>query len=733
MTTVLVTGSSGFLGVAVVERLLAHGVGRIRCLARPSSDTTHLEALASMHRGRVDVMVGNLHSAADTRRALIDVETVYHLASGMRGTPAGIFMDTVVASKRLLDGIAGSPVKRLVLVSSLSVYGLAHAPVDRLVDEETALEPHPERRDAYSYAKLRQELLVQEHAARTGLELVILRPGPLYGRGGPAFSPRVGLSLAGWLLQFGGNNVLPLSHVLNCAEAVALAGTSGRFTAGAYNVIDDDLPTAAEYVRRYKKEVRRIRSIRVPFFATMLLSKWAERWHVSSRGQVPRVLTPYRTLTVWRGHRFDNGKLRRAGWTPVLSTGDGLAAAFDDLRARQHAAGCTGRTSPEIGPALTMNTAALATPASPPVKLLIVGPALARFHGGQEVQADLLCRLWRHEPDVRVAFVAHNPPLPLRLNWAERFPGLRTAARLPTRLRALWSATGRCDIVHIFSASHSSFVLATLPAWCAARLRGRPAVIHYHSPRADQHLSQSRLARWVLRTANSVVVPSSYLAAIFECHSVHSTVVPNVVDARGLRYRPRRSALARLVCTRNFEARYAVDIVVRAFAEVKAAYPSAQLILAGEGPEESAIRRLVCELHLGGVEFCGVVPRDRIGDLLDGADVFVNASRIDIMPVSIMEAFAAGVPVVSAASGGIPFLVAHERTGLLSPTEDIPALARNLLRVLGDPALASRLAENARHESSRYEWPAVRDEWLRLYSSLTPANTGRKAAGRAAA
>ena len=90
------------------------------------------------------------------------------------------------------------------------------------------------------------------------------------------------------------------------------------FASRRVNVVDDDLPTAAEYVRRYKKEVRRIPSIRCPFFATMLLSNWAERWHVSSGGQIPRVLTPYRTASLWRGHRFDNRKLRRAGWTQVV-------------------------------------------------------------------------------------------------------------------------------------------------------------------------------------------------------------------------------------------------------------------------------------------------------------------------------------------------------------------------------------------------------------------------------
>jgi nucleoside-diphosphate-sugar epimerase len=282
----------------------------------------------------VEVMIGNLLSVADITRALDDVDTIYHLAGAMRGAPATIFLDSVVASRRLLDAIESHSVKRFVLISSLSVYGLADVPVRQLVDESTALEPHPENRDPYSYAKLRQELMVSEHATRIGLELIILRPGTLYGRRGRAFSPRVGLTVAGWLLHFGGHNLLPLSHVSNCAEAVVLAGTD-KFAAGAYNVLDDDLPTAAEYIKAYKREVGNIHSIRCPFFATMLSSKLAARWHTSSGGQVPHSLTPYGVASLWRGHRFDNSKLRSAGWTQVMSTREALADAFDDLRRRR--------------------------------------------------------------------------------------------------------------------------------------------------------------------------------------------------------------------------------------------------------------------------------------------------------------------------------------------------------------------------------------------------------------
>jgi nucleoside-diphosphate-sugar epimerase len=220
-----------------------------------------------------------------------------------------------------------------VHVSSLSVYGLAEVPRERLVDESTELESHPERRDAYSHAKVRQERLIQEHAAKTGLDLVVLRPGPLYGCTAPAFPARVGIPLAGWLLHFGGRNVVPFSHVTNCAETVALAATSSRLTSGAYNVVDDDLPTSAEYVRRYKTEFGPVRAIRAPFGATMMVARIAERLNLHGNGLIPPILTPYRAATLWGGHRFDNRKLRNAGVHQIVSTGEGLTAAFAQLRA----------------------------------------------------------------------------------------------------------------------------------------------------------------------------------------------------------------------------------------------------------------------------------------------------------------------------------------------------------------------------------------------------------------
>ncbi|MGB7669075.1 MAG: glycosyltransferase family 4 protein, partial [Candidatus Acidiferrales bacterium] len=100
------------------------------------------------------------------------------------------------------------------------------------------------------------------------------------------------------------------------------------------------------------------------------------------------------------------------------------------------------------------------------------------------------------------------------------------------------------------------------------------------------------------------------------------------------------------------------------------------------------------------------------------ADIFVNASRLDNMPVSILEAFACGTPVVTTGAGGIRFVVEHERTGLLCEPGEWQLIAEYILRLLREPELAHRLSANAREESKRYRWESVRGEWLATYRSL---------------
>jgi glycosyltransferase involved in cell wall biosynthesis len=290
---------------------------------------------------------------------------------------------------------------------------------------------------------------------------------------------------------------------------------------------------------------------------------------------------------------------------------------------------------------------------------------------------------------------------------------------------ALWKGLRDADIAHIFSASYWSFMVAPTPAWMIARLRGKKTLIHYHSGEARDHLQSFRSARPILKRADSLVVPSGYLVDVFREFGLAASVVPNIVDLSQFSFRARDPLRPHLVCTRGFHTYYSIDVVVRAFAEVAREFPGAQLDLVGGGPAEFDIRELVKELKLSGVNFCGVASRTDIGHFYNRADIFINASRLDNMPVSILEAFASGTPVASTAPEGMRYLVDHERTGLLSDVGDSQALAQNVIRLLHEPALAARLAANAHKESRRYSWPIVRQQWLEVYESLTQKSSVR--------
>jgi glycosyltransferase involved in cell wall biosynthesis len=352
------------------------------------------------------------------------------------------------------------------------------------------------------------------------------------------------------------------------------------------------------------------------------------------------------------------------------------------------------------------------------IRVALVAPSL-RYVGGQAVQADLLMRNWRSDPDVAASFVAVDPRFPFGLRWAERVPLLRTILREPFYAWKLWQGLKEVDVAHVFSASYTSFLLAAFPAWLVARMRGKKTLINYRSGEARDHLQRSRIARQVLQKADGLVVPSGYLVQVFREFALEAQVVPNIVDLSQFQYRRRAPVRPHLVSTRGFHPYYGIDVVVRAFAEVKELYPEAQLDLVGGGELEQSIRDLVRQLNLSNVNFVGVASRQDIGGFYDRADIFVNASNLDNMPVSVLEAFASGTPVVTTEPEGMKYIVAHERTGLLSPPGDATALAKNIVRVLKEPDLAARLAQSAFEESSRYRWAAVREQWLRVYAGLT--------------
>jgi glycosyltransferase involved in cell wall biosynthesis len=349
----------------------------------------------------------------------------------------------------------------------------------------------------------------------------------------------------------------------------------------------------------------------------------------------------------------------------------------------------------------------------------VVAPSLSIL-GGQAVQAGRLIEHLNGFEGFEVELLEVNPALPGLLGTLQRIKYVRTVVTSIRYVVSLLARIRRYDVVHVFSASYWSFVLAPLPAMLIARLYGKRVVLNYHSGEAEDHLTRWPSAVRAMGLAHEVIVPSQYLVEVFATFGIQAQAIFNFVDVERIPYRRRTSLQPRCLTNRNFEPLYNVPMVLRAFARIQAEIPDAALIVAGFGSQRASLEALGRELSLKNTTFVGRVDAERMGELYDASDVFLNGSNIDNMPLSILDAFAAGVPVVTTNAGGIPYVVRDGITGVVVEREDDAAMADAALRLLRNDELALRIADAARSEClSLYVWPVVRQEWVDLYRSLS--------------
>lgn len=357
------------------------------------------------------------------------------------------------------------------------------------------------------------------------------------------------------------------------------------------------------------------------------------------------------------------------------------------------------------------------TPRPPPLRILFVVASLDTI-GGHSIQADLLMRRLRGESSVCVRFVPINPRLPGPLRAIQKHRFIRTGPTVLAFVGKLLREIPRCDVLHVFSASYLSFVLAPTPAILLARLFGKPVLLNYHSGEAEDHLTRWRSAVPTIRLADALVVPSAYLVRVFGRFGLQATAVSNAVDLRAFVFRHRDPLQPRFLVNRNFERHYHVDAVLRAYQIIERHVKGSSLSIVGDGPERARLRALAETLELKQARFMGSVSPAQMPAVYDQHDVFLNASTIDNMPLSILEAHACGLPVVSTSGGGIPDIVQAGRSGLLVECGDVEGLAEHAVTLLDDARLARALADEGRRAAERYTWERVGPRWMDIYHKL---------------
>lgn len=332
---VLITGANGFVGSKVYEILLEQGFKRLRCMIRSPRQLTQMKQMAKSANADVEFIEGNLLSSEDCRHAAREVSIVFHLAAGRGKSFAGCFMDSAVATRNLLEALQGNiRLKRFVNVSTLAVYAGSGIPRGALLDETSPIEDdHAGRYEAYCYGKIKQDELVQTYGAEHGLPYVIVRPGLVYGPGKKAIPGRVGIDTFGFFIHLGGSNRIPMIYIDNCAEAIVASGLVGDIDGEVFNAVDDDLPTSREFLRLYKKNVRRIFSIYIPYRGFYLLNWLWEKYAHWSEGQLPPLFNRRVCAAYYQKQLYSNKKLKeKTGWNPRVSFSEASQRYFDFMR-----------------------------------------------------------------------------------------------------------------------------------------------------------------------------------------------------------------------------------------------------------------------------------------------------------------------------------------------------------------------------------------------------------------
>jgi L-malate glycosyltransferase len=353
-----------------------------------------------------------------------------------------------------------------------------------------------------------------------------------------------------------------------------------------------------------------------------------------------------------------------------------------------------------------------------PVRVLVVAASLDIL-GGQAVQADRLVRHLQHEPSIEVSFLPINPRLPGKLRKLQSIKYVRTVATSFLYCLNLLRHVRKFDVIHIFSAAYLSFLIAPTPAILVGKLYGKKVLLNYHSGEAESHLQRwRRTIAPILNLVDKVVVPSEFLVKVFAKYGIETSAIFNDIDLDRFEFRERAVLRPVFLSNRNLQAHYGIDCILRAFAIIQQQIPDALLTVVGYGRQREALENLTRELNLRNVSFTGRIEHEDIYQHYSASDIFLNASRVDNQPLSIIEAFACGLPVITTDAGGIPYMVTDGETGFVVSVDDCEALAKRALDLLTRQNIATAMTQRARGECAKYTWDVVCAQWLRVYHDL---------------
>jgi len=293
-------------------------------------------------------------------------------------------------------------------------------------------------------------------------------------------------------------------------------------------------------------------------------------------------------------------------------------------------------------------------------------------------------------------------------------------ARLAEIATVLIKNRHRFDLVLLEVYSGLSLIIADVASFICKTFK-IPLIMVLHGGNLPEFIEKyPRWTKRVLRRADKLVAPSPFLARKIGSHGFEIHIVPNVLKLDSYSFKERANLKPRLLWMRSFHSIYNPQMAVKVLAELRKSYPNATLSMAGvDKGLEPEIKEMVSESNLSAaVSFPGFLNAGQKAQAFSEADIFLNTNRVDNMPVSVVEACAYGLPVVSTNVGGLPDLISHGENGLLVKNENVGEMVESVKLLLENSDLAKKISLGGRALAECSEWTAVRALWEKLFAAV---------------
>ncbi len=339
---------------------------------------------------------------------------------------------------------------------------------------------------------------------------------------------------------------------------------------------------------------------------------------------------------------------------------------------------------------------------APEPNLLFIGNFLSAAGASRGVCEDLVERLRQAGWSVRAASSKHAK-----------------APRMLEMMRAVLQGRRRDDVVHVDVFSGEAFLWAAAVVFLLRSFR-KPYLLTLRGGSLPEFAARwSGAVRRVLAGARTVTVPSEFLKREMRPYRPDLRVLPNPLNLAAYPFRRRDRAEPKLIWLRAFHDTYNPTLAPRVLGLLTRDYPAATLTMIGPDRGDGTLaqaRAKTSELGLTDrIRFVDQIPKAAVGAHLSQADILLNTPNVDNTPVTVLEALACGLCVVSTDVGGMPDLLRNGDEGLLVPPDDPAAMAAGVRRILEEPDLARRLSERGREKAEKMDWSVVLPQWEDLF------------------